>query len=225
MKTHFGTLVTFGIKNLKGCLRPEDKAALHKMELHAALVALNDLVRPTLNVMDAITAFEGLGPGNATPVPLGLVLCSGNVVALDAAAAYLIGLEPSQVKLIAMAAKAGLGPARLDEIEVRGERLDDHRRRFELPFEAFQKNHPNLRVCHEHACSGCMGNFFSALAFLGKPARQDYPAICLGHGEPPAPGSLLIGDCACRDTDGFPAIPGCPPNISDIMRAMASQEG
>jgi hypothetical protein len=158
-------------------------------------------------------------------VPLGLVLCSANVVALDAAAVYLMGLEPRQAKLVAMAAKAGLGPARLDEIDVRGERLDDHRRRFVLPFEAFQKNYPNLHLSHEHACSGCMGNFFSALAFMGKPPRQDYPAICLGNGEPPAPGSLLIGDCACRGTDGYAAVPGCPPNIADIMKAMMGVEG
>ena len=224
MKTHFGTLVTFGIKNLKGCIRPQDKAAFHKMELHAALVALNGVVRPAVNIMDATTAYEGLGPGNATPVELGLVLCSANVVALDAVAVYLMGLEPREVKLIAMAARAGLGPARLADIEVRGERLDDHRRTFELPFETFRRKYPNLTVCREHACSGCLGNFFNALAFARQPLREDYPAIQLGRGSPPA-GSLLVGDCAIRGAKGHPLVPGCPPKIADIMKAMTGQDG
>ena len=219
MKTHFGTLVTFGMKNLKGCIRPEDKAAFHKMELHAALVALNGVLRPAIHVMDATTAYEGLGPSNGTPVDLGLVLCSANVVALDAVAVSLMGVEPHRVKLLAMAAEAGLGPARLDGIEVRGERLDDHRRAFELPFDAFRRQYPNLTVCHEHACSGCLGNFFSALAFAGGPPREDYPAIQLGRGHPP-PGSLLIGDCAIGRSGDQPSAPGCPPKIADIMKAM-----
>ena len=224
MKTHFGTLVTFGIKNLKGCIRPEDKAAFHKMELHAALVALNRVLRPAVHVMDATTAYEGLGPGGATPVELGLVLCSDNVVALDSVAVSLMGLEPRACKLVAMAAQAGLGPCRLDAIEVRGERLDDHRRAFELPFETFRKKYPGLTVCCEHACSGCLGNFFSALAFAGRPPREDCPTIQLGRGDPP-PGALLIGDCAIRHLEGYPAVPGCPPNIADIMKAVTAQEG
>ena len=224
MKTHFGTLVTFGIKNLKGCIRPEDKAAFHKMELHAALVALNCVLRPAVHVMDATTAYEGLGPGGATPVELGLVLCSDNVVALDSVAVSLMGLEPRACKLVAMAAQAGLGPARLEAIEVRGERLEDHRRAFELPFEAFRRKYPSLTVCCEHACSGCLGNFFSALAFGPTPPREDCPAIQLGRGDPP-PAALLIGDCAIRCAEGHATVPGCPPNIADIMKAMTSQEG
>ncbi|MFW6163276.1 MAG: DUF362 domain-containing protein, partial [Planctomycetota bacterium] len=224
MKTHFGTLVTLGMKNLKGCLRPEDKAALHQLELHAALVALNGLLQPAVHLLDATTAYEGLGPGNAAPVDLGLLLCSDNAVALDAVAASFMGIEPRQVKLLAMAAKAGLGPARLEDIEVRGERLEAHRRAFELPFVAFRRKYPSLALCHEHACSGCLGNFFSALAFAGQPPREDYPAIQLGRGHPPA-GSLLIGDCARRRAEGHPSVPGCPPKIADIMKAMTGQDG
>ena len=224
MKTHFGTLVTLAMKNLKGCLRPEDKAAFHQLELHAAIVALNRVVRPAVHLLDATTAYEGLGPSNGTPVELGLVGCSGNVVALDAVAVSLMGLEPRQVKLLAMAAEAGLGPARLDDIEVRGERLEAHRRAFELPFVAFRRKFPNLTLLHEHACSGCLGNLFSALPFAGKPPREDYPAIQLGRGDPP-PGSLLVGDCAIRGAEGGPAVPGCPPKIADIMKAMTGQEG
>lgn len=224
MKTHFGTLVTLGMKNLKGCLRPEDKAAIHQLELHAALVALNGLLRPAVHLLDATTAYEGLGPGNATPLDLGLVVCSANVVALDAVAASLMGLAPRQVKLLAMAAKAGLGPTRLEAIEVRGERLEAHRRAFELPFVAFRRKYPDLTLLHEHACSGCLGNFFSALAFAGAPPRGDYPAIQLGRGDPP-PGALLIGDCAIRGAEGHPTVPGCPPRIADIIEAVTAQEG
>jgi len=220
MKTHFGTLVTFGLKNLKGCIRPQDKAAFHQLELHAAVVALHRVLRPHVTVMDATTAYEGLGPSNGTPVPMGLVLCSANVVALDAVAVWLMGLEPRQVKLVQMAAKAGLGPMRLRDIDVRGEPLDAHRRTFVLPFDAFQANYPRLTLHHDHACSGCLGNLFSALATAGRDAGQHYPAICLGPGEPRPPGALLVGDCACRGVEGHPAVAGCPPPIADIIRAL-----
>jgi len=216
MKTHLATLVTLGMKNLKGCLRQEDKRAFHQMNLHRALVALNRLVTPHINLMDVTVGYEGLGPGQATPVRMDLLLCSRNVVALDSVACRLMGLEPLQVKLIAMAAKAGVGEADPEKIRVVGEPVERHRRRFELPYETAARRFPGLRLIHEGACSGCMGNFFKAL-FANKNGKSEpFPAVVIGRGEPPARGCLLIGKCTRRYREGNVFLDGCPPDAETI---------
>lgn len=54
-------------------------------------------------VVDGVVAGEGQGPLGARPKPCQLILGGGDPVAVDAAAARLMGFDPSQVRLIARA--------------------------------------------------------------------------------------------------------------------------
>ncbi len=54
LKVHSCCLATLCIKNLKGCLRPQDKMAFHHIGLLPAIVALNKLVKPQIHVIDAL---------------------------------------------------------------------------------------------------------------------------------------------------------------------------
>lgn len=47
--------------------------------------------------------------------------------------ASLMGFEPSEIPTFTWANKAGMKPTRLNEIEVRGEKLEAVRRRFARP--------------------------------------------------------------------------------------------
>ena len=59
MKVHSCCLTTLCIKNLKGCTRPGDKMAFHRIGLLPAVVALNRLIPSHVNVIDAVDAMEG----------------------------------------------------------------------------------------------------------------------------------------------------------------------
>jgi uncharacterized protein (DUF362 family) len=223
MKTHFNTLVTLGIKNLKGCLRPIDKKTLHEMELNAGLAEVARLLAPrlTATVIDATTAYEGMGPAAGTPVEMGLLIASEDIVAADAIACDLMGIDPAQVRLIRFCAERDVGEMDLGQIAVVDERVAQHRRRFELPYEAFAREFPDLRLCTEHACSGCGLNLFRALE-IARSAGQEVicETVVIGPSLATEGQTLLVGKCTRDGWASLPHVPGCPPRIEAIRAAL-----
>jgi uncharacterized protein (DUF362 family)/ferredoxin len=125
LKTHALTRFTGAIKNQFGCI-----PGLHKSQYHVKLpnpydfatmlVDVNTLVAPRLWVMDGIMAMEGNGPRSGRPKKLGVLLFSGDPIAMDATACRIIGLDPEAVPTSAPGERAGLGRYRPEEIEVVG---------------------------------------------------------------------------------------------------------
>ena len=220
MKTHFNTLVSLGIKNLKGCAHPKDKRRIHGMELNHAVAELPRLIRPTVTVIDATTAMEGMGPSSGTLLRMDLLIASRDVVAADAIAADLMGIAPHEVLHLRLAAEAGLGISDLSAIEVLGADLARHRRRFERPFEALADQIEGVEVRTERACSGCTMNLLAALREAGAhSARLPYEVVYAGLGEPPE-GALLVGKCTRRYRRGHDHVAGCPPGVEEIGEAL-----
>lgn len=223
-KTHFNTLITITLKNLKGCLRPVDKKRLHEMDLNAALAVVNRLVAPmvTVNILDGTIGYEGMGPGNADPFPWGVIAASTDPVALDATACRLMGIDPAQVRLVQECARLGVGVADEAETEIVGERLEDHRRRFVLPHEALASAFPGLRIMSEKACSVCMEAMFKALEAVGGRGQAVAPlTLLIGQG-PRSEADLLIGRCACAAETGQRTVGGCPPDVAEICDKIAA---
>jgi uncharacterized protein (DUF362 family) len=220
MKTHFNTAVTLGIKNLKGTLRPKDKQRLHEMELHHALSELARHVRPQVTLIDAIEPHEGLGPASGTPVDLGLLIASRDIVAADTVAGHIMGHEPDELLLIRLAAQKGVGVGRLEEIECVGVSPASVRRRFRRPHEVMAEDFPGLDVRLEGACSGCTQNLFTALQD-NRAAGHDHPrgVIYAGKGDPPV-GALLIGNCTRKHWESHPHLGGCPPLIAEVRETL-----
>jgi uncharacterized protein (DUF362 family) len=217
-KTHFNTLITITLKNMKGCLRPVDKKRFHEMDLNAALGAMNTITAPlvTVHLLDGTIGYEGMGPGAADPFPWGLLAASTDPVALDATACRLMGMDPAHVRLVQECARLGVGVWREDEVEVVGERLSDHRRRFVLPHEAAARAFPGLRIMSERACSVCMEALFRGLEMAGQQGQSVAPlALLIGAG-PQSEADVLIGRCACAGVDDERALPGCPPTPEAI---------
>lgn len=225
LKTHFYTLVTLGIKNLKGCIRPEDKRRFHEMELNAAISELCRLIAPklTTTVLDATTAIEGMGPSAGTELQMGLLAASSDIVALDSVACSLAGIDPGEVRIIRQCARMGIGRMDLDKIEVTGEDPAEHRRRFRRPHEEVAKHFPDLVIEAEGACSGCAMNLFEALSRIRASGEQlRVPAVVIGtRGRLQA--GLAVGDCARKCGDGCQHLPGCPPLTGGIRRALLGE--
>ena len=223
MKTHFNTLVTLGTKNLKGCLRPIDKKTFHDIELNEALAEVNRLLKPviTATVMDATTAMEGMGPAAATPVQMGLLIASSDVVAADSVGCHLMGIDPTQARLIRFCTERGVGVMDLTKMNLVGERIEDHKRRFRLPFEALAEDFPELRLVTEHACSGCMLNLFRAMEIARHHGQEiKYDTLVIGPGVTSEGEVLLVGQCTKAGWEGSPYVRGCPPRVEAIREGL-----
>jgi uncharacterized protein (DUF362 family)/NAD-dependent dihydropyrimidine dehydrogenase PreA subunit len=123
LKTHCLTLLTGAVKNMYGLLAGGEKVKLHSLargqrDFAEALVDVYAVRPPDLAVMDAVTAMEGDGPSHGNPKTVGKLMASDDPVALDAAAAGLIGTEPGRVTHLVLAAERGFG--NLDGLDVDG---------------------------------------------------------------------------------------------------------
>jgi uncharacterized protein (DUF362 family) len=144
MKTHTLATVTLGMKNLiglyPGMIYSTVRAGVHDHAADAGSPGIAfetiDVVRANklgLVVVDGSMAMEGNGPGEGTLVPMDVIIAGTNPLATDMVAASVMGFEPDEIPTFAWANKAGMQPQSLDEIEVRGEKVSDVRRRFVRP--------------------------------------------------------------------------------------------
>jgi uncharacterized protein (DUF362 family) len=144
MKTHGLAQVTLGMKNLIGLYPGGEyysvRGLMHdlasKVEESGTAVAIVDMVRANklgLVVVDGSTAMEGQGPSFGNLVKMNLIITGTNPLATDIVSASIMGFEPSEVPTFVWANKSGMKPTKIDEIEVRGERLDAVKRKFVRP--------------------------------------------------------------------------------------------
>jgi len=133
LKTHTLMSFTGAVKNnfgvIPGLTKPGYHAKLRDQDHFAdMLLDLAEYVSPRLSIMDAVTGMEGDGPGTSgIPRPVGLLLGSTNPLALDIVAGEIIGLRREHNPLLIAAARRGLAPACLDEIEVLGAEISQVR--------------------------------------------------------------------------------------------------
>jgi uncharacterized protein (DUF362 family) len=125
LKTHHLAGMTCGMKNLfgvvPGAVYGWPKNFLHLHGIAESILDLAATVRPGLTIVDAVTAMEGDGPIMGRPRAMGLLAMGTDVVAVDAALARLIGLEPARMRYLAEAGRF-LGNADMARHDHVGER-------------------------------------------------------------------------------------------------------
>ena len=127
-KTHALTILTGAVKNLFGIVPGGQKTYLHTLaksgnDFGELLVDLYQAVPvPVLTIMDALRGMDGQnGPSGGRVLSVGRILASRNPVALDAVMAAMAGAQPGLIPTTRIAAERGLGPGRIEDIEVVGE--------------------------------------------------------------------------------------------------------
>jgi len=215
LKVHSCCLTTLCVKNLKGCLRPPDKMAFHRVGLLPAVVALNRLVPSQINVVDAIEAMEG-DHNRGRLVPLGLLIASRDRVAADAVASALIGLPSGKVPLLKMAAEAGLGEHRVEKLEIAGEPLVPQR--LEFPQDSLKRHYPDLDIQDDGACSACQAALMDGLYVAG--GNRKVKKVAMGAKSKPAEDALVLGKCLSKHFATHAHVPGCPPDGTAVACAL-----
>jgi uncharacterized protein (DUF362 family)/Pyruvate/2-oxoacid:ferredoxin oxidoreductase delta subunit len=138
LKTHSLTLLTCAVKNMFGVMPGFRKGEQHKLypkptEFAEMLVHLYKLVTPSLNIVDAVLAMEGNGPSSGRPRMLGLLMAGEDAVAVDAAAARLIGYPEGFIDTTRVASEMGLGEGNLAALSLVGDGAHERAEGFELP--------------------------------------------------------------------------------------------
>jgi len=124
VKCHIYTTTTGAMKNAFGGLLNTRRHYTHSM-IHQTLVDLlhvqQEIHSGLFAVMDGTTAGNGPGPRTMIPVEKDVILASGDMVAIDAVAASMMGFDPMKIQYIRLATEDGLGTGIMDEIEIVGD--------------------------------------------------------------------------------------------------------
>ncbi|OGP89053.1 MAG: hypothetical protein A2157_02410 [Deltaproteobacteria bacterium RBG_16_47_11] len=127
-KTHSLTLLTLGVKNLFGCVPGPKKPLWHlkagkdQKTFAKILVDIYEVIRPSLTLLDGIVGMEGNGPNSGRPIPIGLILASGDSLSLDQIVCDLLGISRESLLTNRVAFEQGMGR---DPIDVLGEKIED----------------------------------------------------------------------------------------------------
>jgi uncharacterized protein (DUF362 family) len=119
-KTHDVAKLTLAMKGLMGLIT--DPPAFHNA-LDQRIADLNTLIKPTLNVIDAVRTLAVNGPTGGSldfVVKTNLVMASHDPVALDAYATKLLFLKkPEEIGYIKYGAEMGIGRWDLDKLRIK----------------------------------------------------------------------------------------------------------
>ena len=139
-KTHVFTTMTGAMKNAFGGLLNFRRHWTHSV-IHETLVdllAIQKEIHPGLfAVTDGTFAGDGPGPRAMRFHVKNVILASGDMVAIDAIVAKMMGLDPLSLSFIRLAHEAGLGCGDPREIEVVGADVSDVNWRFSADEDTF----------------------------------------------------------------------------------------
>lgn len=132
LKTHAYVGMSGAVKNLFGVIPGRAKVTYHAtlnnpVRFAQMLLDLVTYLKPRLSLMDAVVGMEGDGPCAGTPRPVGYLLAAENPLALDVVAGAVLGLPRAANVVLVEADKRGLGPTRLEEVQVVGAELAELR--------------------------------------------------------------------------------------------------
>jgi uncharacterized protein (DUF362 family) len=120
LKHHSGALMTAAMKNLMGVVWERD--IYHRTDLQQTIADFLTLRKPTLNILDAYHPMVRNGPRGRSVddcVEKRMLLVSADPVLIDAAAAKILGHEPSAVTHVKLAADLRIGEMDVAKAEVR----------------------------------------------------------------------------------------------------------
>ncbi len=250
MKAHNQTVVSLGIKNLKGTIDIPSRKKCHSPDpvknLHFMVARLADKLPPVFTLIDGIYTLER-GPGpDGSMRRSNILVASNNILSADMVGTKLLGYEPHEVPHLAMAAANHKRPTDLSDVQVVGEPIEGlvRHHRYDFPYTSNENGELPLAMVKQGIqgvfyrkyddtmctyCSQLNGLTLTAIRFAWKGQGWNRLEILTGKRMNPTPGmqkTLLLGKCMYRKHKDNPdineriAVKGCPPKPSDIVKAL-----
>ena len=250
MKCHNQTIVSLGIKNLKGLIDIPSRKRCHSMtpgrDLHAWIARLADRMPPMFTLIDGIYT-NARGPGFDGKIRRSNILvASADILSADLVGAKILGHDPAHVPYLAQVAHHRGRPTDLSDIEVVGENVENVACHHEYDFQYSATDEGCLPVPLAKAglkgifyrkydlsmctyCSGINGIMLSAIRHAWKGKPWDRVEVLAGKSMQPTPGmqkTILVGKCMYTAHKKNPAIreliavKGCPPEPMELLSAL-----
>jgi len=247
MKTHAQTVVSLGIKNLKGTIDNKSRRACHNdtpgKDLHFWVARLADKMPLLFTLIDGIYTSEW-GPNvDGRMHRSNILVASKDVFSADKVGALLLGHQPCDVPHLVHYAHNHNRPIDLSDVDVAGDCIEDLARRHEafppyndektLPlvlakkgFEGISYRKYDLSLCTY--CAGVTGGIMAAIMSAWKGEPWDNVEILSGktmQADPNRKHTILLGKCMCKANKDNPNIrhkipvKGCPPKPDQIIKA------
>lgn len=119
LKSHGSAKLTIAMKNLMGIVW--DRRFWHRNNLNQCIADFATYRKPDLNIVDAYNVMTKNGPrgvSKADVLNMKYLIVSDDMVAADAAAAKIFGMEPEDVKYIQIANEMGVGQMDLSKLNI-----------------------------------------------------------------------------------------------------------
>jgi len=248
LKTHAQTIVSLGIKNLKGLLDVPSRKKCHSPDpvknLDYMVAKLASRIPPCFTLLDGIYTtergpfFEGrLRRSN-------LLVASSDVFSVDKVGAKVLGYDASEVPHLVYAAQDFGRPIDLSDVEVVGEKIDAVASRHEYafpytddgtlpkPLEKLGVKGLTYRKYDDTICTYCSGFttvILVAIANAWRGEPWDEIEILTGKRMKASSGkkkTILIGKCMYQANKNdanikeMIAVKGCPPDLKGALKAL-----
>ena len=146
LKTHNVTVATLSVKNMvlgaplhstrKDTRRWNDKRIYHGgvRQTHVDMLLTAQKMQPYWDaaVIDGFEGMEGNGPNSGLPVPSKIAIASTDFIAADRVGVEAMGINPTWLGYLNYCAQSGLGQYDLSKIDIRGAKLADVTRKYQL---------------------------------------------------------------------------------------------
>jgi uncharacterized protein (DUF362 family) len=248
LKTHAQTVVSLGIKNLKGTIDLPSRKYCHtddpEKNLHFRVAKLADPMPPMFTLLDGIYTLERGPSFDGRVKRSNLLIASSDVLSADLIGAKVLGYSPEEVPHLVHAANNRNRPLDLTDIQLAGESISDvatpHKYSFPynkedtlpLPMARMKiqgLSYPKYDLSLCTYCSYINGALLTAVARAWDGTPWDDVEILTGKTMKPTPGrkkTILLGKCIYQANKDNPEIQelipikGCPPRQKDIVKAL-----
>ncbi len=231
LKTHNQTVVSLGIKNLKGLIDIPSRKKCHSADsvrdLNFMVARLADRLPPVFTLMDGIYTLERGPAFDGRVRRSNLLVASADILAGDLVGARILGYDPAQVPyLVHAAANHGRTPD-LSGIEIVGRPLEEVSARHEYDFAWGQNargeslplplvksglagiSYPKYDLSMCTYCSLLNGVILSAIRAAWKDEPWEDVEVLTGKRMAPTPAkkkTILLGKCMSRLNRNHPDI-------------------
>ncbi len=247
MKTHAQTVVSLGIKNIKGTMDVTSRKKCHsadpEKDLNYMLSKLANKLPWSFSLIDGIYANER-GPGFDGRIHRSnLLVASSDMFSADKVGSVLLGYHPSQVPHLVHAALDRGRTTDLADLEVVGEPIEKVAMKLEYSFSYNEEgtlpiqmekmgirglSYPKYDLTMCTYCSMITGAIIMSIAYAWKGEPWNDVEVLTGKIMEPTPGkkTILMGKCLYEAHKGHPdiknmiAVKSCPPSPKAVVKAL-----
>ncbi|MEW6526687.1 MAG: DUF362 domain-containing protein [Spirochaetota bacterium] len=247
LKTHAQTVVSLGLKNLKGLLNIASRKKFHNPDdnknLHYMIAKLHTLLPKGATIIDGIYTLER-GPGfDGKPQRSNIIIASADTLSADLVGSKVLGHDPQSIPYLHLSATQQGRKSDLSDITIVGESLESLSSYHEYTFpynkegtlpEKLHKmgvmglSYPKYDTTMCTYCAALNGAVLTAITFAWQGKPWNDVEVLTGKKMQPSPGkkyTILLGQCMVnlhKNNSSINAIPvkGCPPDPKETVKAL-----